>query len=55
MNPHQGHILELKIAAALSLPYKDYWMMFGDGKHPDFRQLLDTKLSAHLTSHAVSL
>lgn len=26
--------------------------MFGEGKHPRFRELLDTKLSPFLTSHA---
>lgn len=26
--------------------------MFGDGKHPEFRTLLDTKISPFLTSHA---
>lgn len=26
--------------------------LFGEGKHPDFRTLLDTKLSPFLTSHA---
>jgi len=71
MNPHQGHVLELKLAAALALPYEDYWKvhlslcayricspfrskMFGEGKHEDFSNLLDTKLSAHLSSHAAS-
>lgn len=52
MNPAQGHLLELKLAAIASLPYEDFWKMFGDGVHPDFRNLLDSKISPFLTSHA---
>lgn len=26
--------------------------MFGEGRHPNFRELLDTKISPFLTSHA---
>lgn len=52
MNPNQNHLLELKVAAFSALGYKDVWKIFGDGKHSDFRQLLITKLSPHLSSQA---
>jgi betaine lipid synthase len=29
MNPCQGHILELKLAAAQALPYDEYFALFG--------------------------
>ncbi|GAA5990341.1 hypothetical protein JCM10908_007325 [Rhodotorula pacifica] len=51
-NPCQGHLLELKLACISALDYEDFWMMFGEGRHPNFRELLDTKLSPFLTSHA---
>ncbi|GAA6037709.1 hypothetical protein JCM8097_002300 [Rhodosporidiobolus ruineniae] len=51
-NPCQGHLVELRLAAISALEYEDVWMMFGKGKHPRFRELLDTKLSPYLTSHA---
>lgn len=47
-----GHLLELKLAAITALSYDDFWLLFGEGKHPNFRYLLDTKLSPYLTSHA---
>ncbi|BGP43192.1 hypothetical protein JCM10450v2_007338 [Rhodotorula kratochvilovae] len=52
LNPSQGHLLELKLAGIMALEYEDYWMMWGEGRHPHFRELLDTKLSPFLTSHA---
>lgn len=52
LNPSQNHLLELKVAAFTALPYEDFWMIFGDGKHPDFRSLLISKLSPHLSSRA---
>ncbi|GAA6063494.1 hypothetical protein JCM10212_004453 [Sporobolomyces blumeae] len=51
-NPCQGHLLELKLACINALEYEDFWMMFGEGKHPRFRELLDTKISPFLSSHA---
>lgn len=41
MNPCQGHLLELKIAAFKQLPHDEVWALFGAGKHPDFPALLD--------------
>jgi hypothetical protein len=50
MNPCQGHILELKLAAIHALEYTDFWMIFGEGKHPDFERILTSKLSPFLSS-----
>ncbi|KAK1984609.1 hypothetical protein LZ30DRAFT_585759 [Colletotrichum cereale] len=52
LNPTQNHLLELKVASYTALPYEDFWKLFGEGKHPDFRLLLLTKLSPHLSSRA---
>lgn len=52
LNPTQCHLLELKVAGYNALPYEDFWKIFGDGKHPNFRELLLTKLSPHLSSRA---
>ncbi|KAF3764720.1 S-adenosyl-L-methionine-dependent methyltransferase [Cryphonectria parasitica EP155] len=52
LNPTQCHLLELKVAAYNALPYEDFWKIFGEGKHTEFRQLLVSKLSPHLSSRA---
>ncbi|WRT69634.1 uncharacterized protein IL334_006623 [Kwoniella shivajii] len=52
MNPCQGHILELKLAAIKALDYNDFWLLFGEGRHPNFKKLLTTKLSPYLSPHA---
>ncbi|KAI1378564.1 hypothetical protein F4677DRAFT_371020 [Hypoxylon crocopeplum] len=52
LNPAQNHLLELKVAAFSSLPYEDFWKIFGEGKHPEFRSLLLSKMSPHLSSRA---
>lgn len=52
LNPNQNHLLELKVAAFRALPYSDFWKLFGEGKHPDFRSLLLNKLSPFLSSRA---
>jgi betaine lipid synthase len=52
LNPAQNHLLELKLAAFTALEYEDVWKMFGDGTHENFRELLVTKLSPHLSSYA---
>jgi betaine lipid synthase len=52
LNPNQNHLLELKCAAFTALPHTDIWSLFGEGRHPDFRNLLLTKLSPHLSSQA---
>jgi len=53
MNPAQNHLLELKLACfSAPLSYDDIWQLFGEGRHPQFRELLITKLSPHLSSRA---
>lgn len=52
LNPHQGHLLELKLAALKSLSYDDFWKIFGEGKHADFETLLVSKMSKYMSSHA---
>ncbi|EJF59822.1 hypothetical protein DICSQDRAFT_171781 [Dichomitus squalens LYAD-421 SS1] len=52
LNPTQNHLLELKVAAFNALPYEDVWKMFGEGRHPQFRELLLSKLSPYLSSRA---
>ncbi|KAG2064754.1 hypothetical protein BDR04DRAFT_1234922 [Suillus decipiens] len=52
MNPCQGHLLELKLAAVQALEYEDFFSMFGNGQHPKFRALLDSKIAPLLSSIA---
>jgi len=52
LNPTQNHLLELKVACYTALSYDDFWKIFGEGKHPEFRSLLISKLSPHLSSRA---
>ncbi|KAF9233272.1 hypothetical protein BU15DRAFT_90430 [Melanogaster broomeanus] len=53
--PHrtsQGHLLELKLAAVHTLTFEDFFALFGEGRHPSFRHLLDSKISPFLSSIA---
>ncbi|GJE99974.1 related to Betaine lipid synthase [Phanerochaete sordida] len=52
MNPCQGHLLELKLAAASALTYEEFWAMFGEGRLANFEDVLDLKLSPFLSSVA---
>ncbi|PGH16626.1 hypothetical protein AJ80_05128 [Polytolypa hystricis UAMH7299] len=52
LNPNQNHLLELKVAGFSALSYRDFWNIFGEGKHPNFRELLVSQLSPHLSSQA---
>ncbi|KAL4909694.1 hypothetical protein BDW74DRAFT_186212 [Aspergillus multicolor] len=52
LNPAQNHLLELKTACYTALPYEDFWMLFGEGNHPDFRHLLFNHISPHLSGRA---
>ncbi|KAH8819166.1 hypothetical protein F5884DRAFT_657384 [Xylogone sp. PMI_703] len=52
LNPSQNHLLELKVASYTALPYADFWKIFGEGKHPEFRSILINRLSPHLSSRA---
>ncbi|ODV92944.1 hypothetical protein CANCADRAFT_95592 [Tortispora caseinolytica NRRL Y-17796] len=53
LNPCQGHLAELKLAALRSLSYDQVWSLFGAGKSEEFRDLLLDKLSPHLSSQAM--
>ncbi|KAG0241664.1 hypothetical protein B0O80DRAFT_449974 [Mortierella sp. GBAus27b] len=53
MNPCQNHLLELKLAAIQNLPYSEFWQMFGEGRHADFRRILIDQLSPTLSSPAL--
>lgn len=44
--------MELKLAAIKCLEYEDFFALFGEGKHPNFRRLLDSKIAPHLSSCA---
>jgi betaine lipid synthase len=52
LNPNQNHLLELKVASLTVLPYADFWKIFGLGKHPNFRELLISRLSPHMSSRS---
>jgi betaine lipid synthase len=53
LNPCQNHLLELKLAALVSMKHQDIWQLFGLGRHPNFKTLLHETLSPHLSSHAL--
>ncbi|KAJ3729186.1 hypothetical protein DFJ43DRAFT_1156471 [Lentinula guzmanii] len=52
INPCQGHLLELKLAAITCLEYSDFFALFGRGYHPHFRYLLENKLRRCLSLSA---
>ncbi|KAF8868676.1 hypothetical protein CPB85DRAFT_1362260 [Mucidula mucida] len=54
MNPCQGHLLELKLAALSTLDYEDFFALFGHGQHPDFANLLELELAPYLSEPALS-
>jgi len=51
-NPRQIALLELKIAAIRALDYDDYFAIFGEGCHKDFRNLYQQMLRAQLSPFA---
>ncbi|KAI9833063.1 MAG: hypothetical protein M1819_003896 [Sarea resinae] len=53
LNPSQNHLLELKVASFTALEYIDVWKLFGEGKHANFREILISKLSPHMSSQAL--
>ncbi|KAG0303821.1 hypothetical protein BGZ97_001735 [Linnemannia gamsii] len=53
MNPCQNHLLELKLAGIHNLNYSEFWQMFGEGRHQDFRRILIDQLSPSLSSTAL--
>lgn len=42
----------MKLAAIQALEYEDFFSLFGKGYHANFRQLLDSKISPHMSSAA---
>ncbi|VEU23590.1 DEKNAAC104616 [Brettanomyces naardenensis] len=52
LNPCQGHLLELKLAAIKSLTREETWKMFGLGKIENFNELLIKKMAPHMSSNA---
>ena len=52
MNACQGHLLELKLACIAALDYEEFWSLFGAGKNTNFPELLESKISPYLSSHA---
>ncbi|KAJ3046128.1 hypothetical protein HDV00_003878 [Rhizophlyctis rosea] len=52
LNPCQNNMLELKLAGISSLDFQNFWLLFGEGFHPQFSSLLDTHLSPHLSPYA---
>jgi len=51
-NPRQIALLELKIAAIRALDYDDYFAIFGEGHHSDFKNLYQQKLRMQLSPFA---
>ncbi|KAH8832675.1 hypothetical protein DL96DRAFT_670633 [Flagelloscypha sp. PMI_526] len=54
MNPAQGHLLELKLAAIQSpaVTHEIFWSLFGSGKRANFIDLLDHHLAPYMSSPA---
>lgn len=48
-NPCQNALVELKIAAIKQLEYEEFWMLFGEGKLPNFSTKYYPKLRPHLS------
>ena len=48
VNPRQNALLDLKLAAARSLDYEDYWQLFGVGRHGAFPALYHGQLRPRL-------
>ncbi len=43
-NPAQNHLLRLKLAAVQTLPYAEFWQLFGVGTHAAYTQLYTDSL-----------
>ncbi|CCH45246.1 Ubiquinone/menaquinone biosynthesis methyltransferase [Wickerhamomyces ciferrii] len=52
LNPCQGHLVELKLAALSTLSHEETWKLFGQGKIENFQELLISKLAPYLSSNA---
>lgn len=51
-NPRQTALLELKLAAIRRLDFEDIFLIFGDGRHPRFREIYHDALRADLSAFA---
>jgi S-adenosylmethionine-diacylglycerol 3-amino-3-carboxypropyl transferase len=51
-NPRQTALLELKLVGIRRLSYEEFWRVFGEGRHADFRRLYDEHLRADLSAFA---
>jgi S-adenosylmethionine-diacylglycerol 3-amino-3-carboxypropyl transferase len=51
-NPRQNALLELKLAGIRRLDFDDFYRLFGDGRHPEFRALYGDVLRAELSPFA---
>ena len=54
VNPAQSALLELKAAAARTLPYEDLWRLLGEGSHERAASLFDAHLAPWLSQSATS-
>ena len=52
-NPAQNSLLELKRTAIRRLSYEDVWLMFGEGKHPNFERLFESELAPFMSQKAI--
>lgn len=52
-NPAQNSLLELKQTAIRHLQYDDFWMMFGEGRHPEFERIFESKLAPFMSQKAI--
>lgn len=48
LNPRQNALLDLKLAGIRELDFDDFFMIFGEGRHPNFKTLYRRKLRPHL-------
>lgn len=51
-NPRQTALLELKLAGIRRLSYTDFFMLFGEGRHPQFAELYRDVLRRELSPYA---
>jgi S-adenosylmethionine-diacylglycerol 3-amino-3-carboxypropyl transferase len=51
-NPRQTALLELKLTAIRELSHEDFFALFGDGHHPQFRRLYQQHLRSALSPFA---
>lgn len=52
VNPRQNALLELKLAAIKTLPFDDFFAIFGKGSHPKFETIYQDGLRKELSSAA---